>query len=225
VALRVVESKAKYLQETEESVELGVEQNKVFTKAGDSVLSEAETQGLGVPNEGETEEIIKGEMLTFGEYQNKEIAVEAERVTVAKVTAEDDVALAVVEVKVESLVDVNEILMGEEDMALNVKAKGETVEELIAEKDVALTLGEVTEAPESINRRKEEIPQIVVEEVPVQSQEKRSKEKMESGMVEEKVGDLTEPEQRPAEEQVGLYQRESKELASAGTIDKMERMK
>ncbi|XP_063157463.1 uncharacterized protein LOC134495752 [Candoia aspera] len=223
VTLTVVESKAKYLQETSEVVMGGEDITLVVEteeeKVGEGTAEEDVTETI----EDKTEDLVETSEGITGK-EDVVAAVEAERETVAKVTAEDDVSLPVVEVKVESLVGINEILMGEEDMALNVEAKGETVEQLITEKDVALTLdhgGEVTEAPESISRIQEEIPQIVVEEIPVQSQEKTSKEKMESEVVEEKVGDLTEPEQRPAE-QVGLYQRESKELASAGMIDKME---
>ncbi|XP_026538029.1 uncharacterized protein LOC113421704 isoform X2 [Notechis scutatus] len=255
-------------RQTEESVGLGMEQNKVYTKAEDEKIAGveqsliaheavtlvetqigtekkdaattlhqtkaekvvegsqgesgqllgdqkvtvveagvAETEGVVIiPVEDKTEDLVETSEVVMGEKDFT--AVEAESGTIGKVTAEDDVSL-VVEVKDENLVDISETQMGEELIKEKDLAEVTVTE---TEKDV----GEVTET-ESL-RIKKEMPQIEMEEIPIHIQDKRGEEKTESEMIEEKVEDLTQPEQKPKEQ----VEREGEQLASAGMIDKGE---
>lgn len=202
-AVTLTVAEAEHLQESSEMVMGG--EDKIGKVTTEVVRISVEDN---IEDSVETSEVVRGV---------KDLAaLEAEREAVGKVTTEDDRSLAVANLKVENLIGINEIQMGEEDMALSVEAKEETVEQSIAEEGVG---GEVTEAPEGISRIQEEMPRIVVEEIPVQTQDSRSKEKMESEMIEEKAGDLTQPEQRLAEQ---VEEKEEEQLASAGTIDKVE---
>ncbi|XP_026538030.1 retinitis pigmentosa 1-like 1 protein isoform X3 [Notechis scutatus] len=167
----------------------------------------AETEGVVIiPVEDKTEDLVETSEVVMGEKDFT--AVEAESGTIGKVTAEDDVSL-VVEVKDENLVDISETQMGEELIKEKDLAEVTVTE---TEKDV----GEVTET-ESL-RIKKEMPQIEMEEIPIHIQDKRGEEKTESEMIEEKVEDLTQPEQKPKEQ----VEREGEQLASAGMIDKGE---
>ncbi|KAG8140638.1 hypothetical protein E2320_003346 [Naja naja] len=189
-----VEAEAEYLQESSEMV-MGVEDIPLVVEAEEARFGKVTTEEVVIiPVEDKIEDLVETNEVVMSEKDFA--AMEAETGTIGKVTAEDDVSLAVDEVKDENLVDISETQMGEE---------------LISEKDLA----EVT-VTESI-RIKEEMPQIEMEEIPVHIQDKRSKEKTE--MIEEKVEDLTQPEQKPEEQ---VEEREGEQLASAGMIDKGE---